>query len=126
MISNKVRAYAQNSRQRFYSYPYMGAGFDDEISLREQGLYSLPQFDGAYVLNVTAGSPAAVAGLRAANANTGRGGDLIIAIDDQRITDFADLNSYLVFQTTVGQTIELTLIRDGQTITLPLTLGERP
>jgi S1-C subfamily serine protease len=109
-----------------YSYPYMGAGFDDEVNLREQALYNLSQFEGAYVLNVTPGSPAAAAGLRAAEANTGRGGDLIIAIDGQPITNFADLNSYLVFHTTVGQTIELTLVRDGQTITLPLTLGERP
>ena len=64
--------------------------------------------------------------MRAASANTLRGGDLIVAIDDQPVNDFGDLNSYLVFHTTAGQTITLTILRAGDTITLPLTLGERP
>lgn len=109
-----------------YSYPYMGAAFDDEITLSEQGLYGLSQTQGTYVLNVVAGSPADEAGLIAADPNTGRGGDLIIAIDGLPIGDFNDLNSYLVFHTAVGQTIDITIIRAGETLTLPLTLGERP
>ncbi|MCI0397083.1 MAG: trypsin-like peptidase domain-containing protein [Chloroflexi bacterium] len=109
-----------------YHYPYMGAGFDDELALSEQTTYGLSQTQGAYVLNVTPGGPAAAAGLMAANASTGRGGDLIVAIDGQAIGDFADLNSYLAFHTTVGQTIELTVLRNGETVTLDLTLGERP
>lgn len=108
-----------------YVYPYMGAGFLDEISLSTQSLYGLSQTQGAYVLSVTPGSPAARAGLIAASSS-GRGGDLIIAIDNQAINNFADLNSYLVFHTSVGQRIEITVLRNGQTLTLPLTLGERP
>lgn len=109
-----------------YRYPYMGAGFDEEVSLDDQALYRVPQTQGAYVLNVTPGSPAAQAGLRAADPRTGQDGDLIVEIDEQPIRTFADLNSYLVFHTTVGQTIHLTLLRDGETLVLPLTLGERP
>ncbi len=109
-----------------YAYPYMGAGFDDEISLDEQSVYGLAQTQGAYVLSVTPGSPAAKAGLVAANGNTGRGGDLIVAIDDQPVKSFADMNSYLVFHTTVGQTIDVTVLRNGQEVVLPLVLGERP
>ncbi|MEZ4643397.1 MAG: trypsin-like peptidase domain-containing protein [Chloroflexota bacterium] len=109
-----------------YTYPYMGVGFDDEVSLDEQDIYGLGQTQGAYVLSVTAGSPADKAGLRAANPNTGQGGDLVIAIDGQTINDFADLNSYLVFNTTVGQTIDVTILRNGTETTLQLTLGERP
>lgn len=109
-----------------YHYPYIGAGFDDEISLFEADTYGLSQTQGAYVLNVVPGSPADDAGLIAANPNTGRGGDLITAIDGQTITSFADLNSYLVFHTVVGQTIDLTILRGREQITLPLTLGERP
>lgn len=104
----------------------MGAGFADEISLSEQTQYGLSQTQGAYVLSVTPGSPAARAGLIAANANSGRGGDLIVAIDNQAINNFADLNSYLVFHTFVGQTVDSTILRSGQTVTLPLTLEERP
>ncbi len=109
-----------------YNYSYMGAGFDSEVSLDEESVYGLPQTQGAYVLNVTPNSPADKAGLIAANANTGRGGDLIVAIDGQSIQDFADLNAYLVFNTTVGQTIDLTVLRNGNEVTVPLVLGKRP
>lgn len=109
-----------------YRYPYMGASFDPEISLEDESLYGLSQTQGAYVVTVTPGGPAAQAGLIPANLNTGRGGDLVIAIDGRAVTNFADMNSYLVFHTTVGQTVDLTILRDGQEILLPLTLGERP
>ena len=109
-----------------YDYPYIGASFASELSLEAVERYDLPQFQGAYLLSISPGSPAEQAGLRAANADTGRGGDLIVEIDGQPIRNFADLNTYLVFQTSVGQTIEITVLRGNQSITLPLTLGERP
>jgi 2-alkenal reductase len=109
-----------------YAHPYMGISIADELSLDAQARYGLPQTQGAYVLGVTRGGPADQAGLIPANATTGRGGDLIVEIDDQSIDDFADLNSYLVFHTTVGQTIQVTVLREGKRVTLPLTLGERP
>ena len=109
-----------------YEYPYMGAGFDPEISLEEEAQFGLQQTQGAYVLNVTPGSPADQAGLVAADPNTGRGGDLIIAIDGQPVQNFSDLNSYLVFVSSVGQTIEIAALRDGKQVTLQLTLGSRP
>ena len=107
-------------------YPYIGAAFDDELSLSDRGTYGLSQSQGAYVLNVTAGSPADEAGLIAANSNNGRGGDLVVAIDDQAINNFSDLNSYLVFETIVGQTIEIQVLRAEGRVTLSLTLGSRP
>jgi S1-C subfamily serine protease len=42
------------------------------------------------------------------------------------VRDFNELNSYLVFSTEPGQTIELTVLRDGDEVQLPLTLGARP
>jgi 2-alkenal reductase len=109
-----------------YEYAYMGASFDAEVSLDELPVYDLDRTQGAYVISVTPGSPADDAGLIAANANTGAGGDLVIAIDDQAVNSFADLNRYLVTHTTAGQTVELTLLRSGRTVTLQLTLGARP
>ena len=47
-------------------------------------------------------------------------------IDGQLIGDFADLNGYLVFHTRVGQTIQISVLRDGQRIVVPLELGARP
>lgn len=109
-----------------YTYPYLGVGFDDEISLSEQTLYGISQTQGAYILNITDGSPADMAGLIAANVENGRGGDLVVEIDGQSIKDFSDLNSYLVFHTSVGQTIQITVLRNGEMVTVPLTLGARP
>jgi 2-alkenal reductase len=110
----------------FYDYPFMGMGFDGAVTLDEKERYGLSQTQGAYVVNVTEGGPAARAGLIAANPTSGRGGDLIIAIDNVFIEDFADLNSYLVFHTDVGQVIEIIVLRDGEEIELELTLGSRP
>lgn len=107
-------------------YSYLGASFANEISLAAQEAYDLPQVQGAYVLSVTPGSPADRAGLIAANADNGRGGDLVVALDGQPIDDFSDLNSYLVFKTIVGQKIDVRVLRDGKLIDLSLTLGARP
>jgi 2-alkenal reductase len=109
-----------------HMYPYIGAGFANEISLDEQRAFGLTQSKGAYVLNVTLGGPADEAGLIPANPNSGQGGDLIVAIDGVPVADFDDLNRYLVFSTTVGQRIELTVLRGGHERTVMLTLGERP
>jgi 2-alkenal reductase len=109
-----------------YVYPFIGAGFADGISLEEQAAFDLPQTDGAYVLSVEPNSPAEEAGLIPADPDTGQGGDLIVNIDGREINSFSDLNSYLVFHTVVGQTIDITVLRDDEAVVLPLTLGARP
>lgn len=109
-----------------YTYPYMGVLFDGDLTLEDKETYGLPQLEGVYVLSVTAGSPAEKAGLRGANAQTRRGGDLVIALDGQKVRTFNDLNSYLVFNCEPGQKIQVTVLRDGKEVTLPLTLGARP
>ena len=110
----------------FYVYSYIGLGFDDEVSLSDQSIYGLDQTGGAYVVSVNPTGPAAQAGFIAADQISGKGGDLIIAINGKPVKNFADLNSILVFETSVGQTIEFTIIRDGEQIVIPLTLGARP
>ena len=109
-----------------HAYSYLGVGFDDEISLSDQARYNLAQTQGAYIVSVTPGGPADQAGLRAASQSSGRGGDLIVAVDNQAIQDFQDLNRYLVFNTAPAQTVQLSVLRDGQSLTIPLVLGERP
>jgi S1-C subfamily serine protease len=81
-----------------------------------------------FVSGVTEGTPAAEAGLIGHNLEHSftADGDYIIAINDEPVRSSDELLSYLVFETTVGETVELTVIRDGKEIKLPLTLGERP
>ena len=81
---------------------------------------------GVIVSEVTAGGPAATAGLQGGDATTGLGGDIIIGINDLTVTSFDDLLGYIVQEATVGQTVTLTVLRDGQQVTVPVMLGERP
>jgi 2-alkenal reductase len=108
-----------------YNYPYMGVSVAPEIGLDLQEAYGLAQATGAYLLSLTEGGPADIAGLRAAD-QARRGGDIIVKLGNREIRDFSDLNSYLVFETEPGQTITVTVLRDGNLVELPLTLGARP
>lgn len=55
-----------------------------------------------------------------------KGGDLIIAVDGNPITTNEGLTSYLMRQTQPGDTVEFTIIRDGERQTVEVTLSERP
>jgi Zn-dependent metalloprotease len=55
-----------------------------------------------------------------------RGGDIIIAIDDQPVSRFEDLVSYLVTKASPGQVVRLTVIRGDTETTIDVTLGARP
>lgn len=111
-----------------YVYPYMGIGVNiTTLNLDIQEQLGLPQPYGVYVTGVVDGGPAEQAGLRAGGIeNNFEGGDLILAVDGNEVKDFDELISYLVFETEVGQTVELYLWRDGAYLTVPLTLGARP
>lgn len=114
-----------------YDYPYLGISSLADISLIEQEVLSLPRASGAYVLSVTPNSPADRAGLIAGTEPTNlpgraRGGDLIIAIDDQTVQQFGDLLSYIVNFKSPGDTVMLTVLRGGEQLEIPLTLGSRP
>ena len=114
-----------------YDYPYLGISSLPEITLLQQEALGLPQSTGAYVLTVTAGSPADEAGLQPGTRSTSiaglnAGGDLITAIDGQEVATFGDLLSYLLNNTSPGDTVALTVLRDGKQTNLDLTLGKRP
>jgi S1-C subfamily serine protease len=50
------------------------------------------------------------------------GGDIITAIDDKPVNSQQDLMLYLEMHTTVGDVVELSVIRQGQTYIVPVTL----
>ena len=52
------------------------------------------------------------------------GGDIIIAINGARITNTDDLLSYLEQHTLPGQTANFTVVRNGQTQTVSVTIGK--
>jgi S1-C subfamily serine protease len=105
--------------------PYIGIRYtaiDKQIAKTEK----LPVEQGAWVSAdpdstgkpaVTPGSPAEAAGIKA--------GDIIIAIGDTTIDTEHPLNAVLA-QNAPGDTVELKVLRDGQTLTISVTLGTRP
>ena len=111
-----------------YAYPYIGISmWSEAFTLRQLEALDLPP-NGVFVTGVTEGTPAEEAGLigHSLLASFEPDGDYIIAINGQPVRNSDELLSYLVFETTVGETVELTVIRDGEVLKLPLTLGERP
>ena len=88
---------------------------------------------GALVIEVIEGSPSEEAGVRGSNREaevdgflTPIGGDVIIAIDDQPVNGMDDIIAYLSRSTEVGQTVTLTVLRNGRETTIDVTLQARP
>lgn len=86
--------------------------------------YNLPNnIRGVAVRQVVPGSPASESGLRTIGTNSI---DVIIAINGQPLRDFAELVGYLAINTAPGETVQLTVYRDGQEIPISVTLSDRP
>ena len=116
-----------------YRYPYLGITSNNLFTVADLAdPLSLPVTYGVLISEVLAGTAAARGGLRGGDREIEimgvpvmAGGDIIIAIDGDRVDDYADFIAYLVRETMVGQTITLTVVRDGEELEVPVTLGER-
>ena len=131
IIGRIVPALIEDGR---YPYAYLGMQ-GSSISAPLAALLGLaPNELGVYVAEVIPGSPSADAGLQGGSEvvtdengiEFERGGDIVTAIDGQRVQRFEDLVSYLVTQAAPGQTITLTIVRNDETLQVPVVLGERP
>ena len=61
-----------------------------------------------------------------ANGNPTAAGDIITGINGKSIASFEDLVSYLYDNTQPGQSVTLTVLRNGSTVQVPVTLGTQP
>lgn len=119
-------------RDGHYEYPYLGiSSTREELSLAEIEALGLNTFIGAYVTEVVPGGPADQAGIRGGTQATSldrlqAGGDVITAIDGQPVATFDALLGYLTTHKSAGETVVLTILREGQTMDVTVTLGARP
>ncbi len=114
-----------------YDYPYLGiSSYSYDLILSEWEALGLTQTSGVYIMEVTPGGPAELAGLKAGSHVTSipglySGGDLITKVDGRTVLMYSDLISYIMANKSPGDVVQLTLLRDGQEIQIPLTLGSR-
>jgi S1-C subfamily serine protease len=116
----------------YNNHPSLGASVTDMTFGIAQAMNVNVTY-GCLIVQETSGGAADKAGLRPGTTQAQVegtsvmiGGDIITAINTIRITNMDDLSTYLEEYTLSGQKIDVTVIRDNQTKTSPVTLGTRP
>jgi 2-alkenal reductase len=114
-----------------YPWPWLGVS-GLPVNLLVQEANNLPVQQGAYIAQVVDGGPADEAGLQGATGTEAIlgsdipvGGDVVIEADGEPVADFTDLLDYVAFQQP-GDTIELTILRDGERQQVTVKLAARP
>lgn len=125
------RSLAQLRSRGEVSYSYLGVSSTPVYpQLAER--FDLPVARGAWVQEVTDDGPAADAGIRPGKGEVefqarpyAPGGDLIVAVEGEPVEVEADLG-VLLLDHDPGETVTLTLYRDGKRRTIDVKLAERP
>jgi serine protease Do len=98
------------------SSPYLGVGLTD-LTPEDAQQFGTSVKSGAIVTEVDPNAPASRAGVRT--------GDIITALDSTKVADSGDLIAALRdYQP--GDTVQLTVVRNGHEVTFDITLGEAP
>jgi S1-C subfamily serine protease len=114
------RVVPQLIRHGRYIRPTIGIEIDEGLNQRLQRLLKI---EGVVVLGVQPGSPAAAAGLRGSKIERDQftPGDIIVAVDGKPVASVGDLLGRLDDHR-VGETVPLTLLRDGRKAEARVTL----
>lgn len=115
-----------------YEWTWLGVRGGNVVPTLVEAM-KLPVERGAYILEIIDGGPAAQAGLRGADTTQTingvpvlSGGDVITAIDGQPVNSFDDLLIYIALQTSPGQKVNLTILRNGKAQEISVHLEKRP
>ncbi|HSU05038.1 MAG TPA: Do family serine endopeptidase [Acetobacteraceae bacterium] len=115
--ANEARFVAtQLAHQGYVRRGWLGARIQDLTPAMAESV-GLPRAQGAMVVAAVAGSPAAKAGLEAA--------DVILAFAGREMQDFRTLSRAVATQE-IGASVPMTIWRDGKQIDLTVTIAERP
>jgi len=113
--SNTMQSIAERIiSQGYFARPYLGVNYQS-INPSIAKRYNLPTEWGAYINEVTSGSPAASAGLQR--------GDIMVRVGDAVIDeDTSYINALFAYQP--GDQVNIHVLREDQEITVSVTLGE--
>ena len=116
-----------------YDHPYLGISGTSLTPDLAQAMGLESNQRGALISEVTPGGPADQAGLRGSEQSVeidgqsvNVGGDVVTSIDGQPIQEIDDLIAYLVTNTSVGQKVTMSVLRDGENVDVDVVLGARP
>ncbi|HEX6282297.1 MAG TPA: trypsin-like peptidase domain-containing protein [Nitrososphaera sp.] len=115
-----------------YQHPWLGiAGRDMTPGIADR--LGLDEPRGFLVMDVVAGSPAEKAGIQRGDEDAvidgipmKLGGDVIIAIDNNTVRKIDDILAYVEIEKSVGDDLEIMILRDGQMMEVIATLSARP
>jgi S1-C subfamily serine protease len=115
-----------------FKHPWLGvAGRDMTPGIADR--LGLDEPRGFLVMDLVAGSPAELAGIRAGDEETTidgvpvkLGGDVIVGVDNKTVRKIDDILVYLQREKAVGDELQLTILRDGQEMSITAVLGARP
>jgi len=116
-----------------YRHPWLGIRYAYRLSPGLSEALQLPADRGLLLVELFREGPLANTGARGAtqevilgNQRLFAGGDVIIAIDGEAVKSLESLQLLLETKYQVGDTINVTLLRDGQELTLAVELAEEP
>jgi serine protease Do len=117
-----------------YQHPWLGLiGVNITPDIATALGLGLEGAKGFLVIGVNEGSPADKAGIQGGDKVTnvnGReirlGGDIVLKIDDQDVRKIEDILTYLERYKHAGDTVQLTILRDGKPQNINITLTARP
>jgi len=116
-----------------YEYPYLGISGTTLNYNLNQSLNLSEDQRGVLVAEVTQGGPADEAGLRGSETRAQQdgseqivGADIITHIDGNPVTTFEGMVAYLIEKKSPGDSARLTVLRDGDSVEVTITLGARP
>lgn len=114
-----------------YAHSFLGIRLQ-EVSPLVAEANGLDRARGIIVVEIIDGGPAAGV-LRGSDeravvngAQVPVGGDVVVAVDDTPVQTQADFGTYLALETSPGETVALTVLRDGERQTVEVTLARRP
>jgi S1-C subfamily serine protease len=113
-----------------YTHPYVGfTGTTLTSDLAANIANITDDVKGVVVNTLVQGGPADKAGLHGTTTDQydkKHGGDIVVGLNGQRITEFEQLVSYLERNTTPGDKVVLDILRNGTELQLDVVMGERP
>lgn len=117
-----------------FPHPWLGIeGLGYELTPELARALGLPVSQGLLVARIYQDSPAQQADIRAAQQSVILGyqqyligGDIVTAVDGAPVGAWDSLKTYLEEHTTVGQSVRLTVLRDGQFLDVDIVLGQEP